>query len=160
MRLLNLGCGHERLGKSEIRLDLSIFARPDVLAKAGFQPLPFKDEAFEIVRAHHFLEHVPRIGYKLEAGSLIEFNPVIELFNEVWRVLREGGRFEITVPVFPHNEAYIDPTHTSVWTPFSFQYFTSDAINKELYGIKCSFQIERIEESGYCVIATLKKKEE
>jgi len=110
-----------------------------------------------VVRAHHFLEHVPRIGYRLEAGRLIEFNPVIELFNEVWRVLKKGGKFEITVPVFPHVEAYADPTHMSVWTFFSFQYFTSDAINKELYGVKSSFQIEKVEESGYCVIATLKK---
>jgi len=157
VRLLNLGCGHERLGKNEIRLDKSIHAKPDVLTKAGFQPLPFKDEAFDVVRAHHFLEHVPRIGYRLEVGRLIEFNPVIELFNEVWRVLKRGGRFEITVPVFPHNEAYIDPTHTSVWTPFSFQYFTSDAINKEFYGIKCSFKIEKLEQEGYCVIAQLRK---
>jgi len=72
VRLLNLGCGHERLGKGEIRLDISPVAKPDVLAKAGYQPLPFKDECFDVVRAHHVLERVKRVDYCAVAVLLKE----------------------------------------------------------------------------------------
>jgi len=128
-----------------------------VVAKAGFQPLPFKSECFDVVRAHHVLEHIPRIGYRLEDGRLVDFNPVIELFNEVCRVLKRGGKFKITVPIFPHAEAFIDPTHVSVWTSSSFQYFTKTGMNKELYGIETNFEISFVKQQGYCAIALLVK---
>jgi len=158
VRLLNLGCGHERLGKGEIRLDISPVAKPDVLAKAGYQPLPFKDECFDVVRAHHVLEHIPKIGYRLVDGLLFEFNPLVKLFNEVWRILKSGGRFEITVPIYPHEQAFTHFTHVSIWTPDSFRFFSRNDINAGLYGIECDFKVKSVKRVDYCAVAVLLKE--
>lgn len=80
MQWLNIGCGHAYRhgwinldyhdGKIEVRADLE-------------NGLPFKDGTIDYVFASHILEHV---------------NNVTNLVEEVHRVLRKGGRFEIYVP--------------------------------------------------------------
>src|SRR4030043_884640 len=51
---------------------------PDIL-------LTFTDNSIEEVRAYHFIEHVPQYS-------------VIEMFNEIYRILIPGGIFDIYVP--------------------------------------------------------------
>lgn len=92
--------------------------------------IPAGDGEINEVRASHVLEHVP-------AGQ-----ERIDVFNEVWRVLRPGGRFTVILPVVSDGEgrvnwqAIADPTHVSLWCRESFWYFTGAFGPQADYGIR------------------------
>lgn len=100
-------------------------------------PWPIESNSVEEVYASHFLEHIPK-------GQ-----SVIELFNEVWRILQPGGMFTFILPVVGYTDRngighttsswhpYADPTHVSYWWfPESLYYFTKQYINPGAdYGI-------------------------
>lgn len=101
--------------------------------------IPADDRTAEYVHASHVLEHIP-------AGA-----ERIGIFNEVWRVLADGGQFEVKVPLLigpdGHAEwrAVADPTHVSFWVAESFGYFDGTLPYFADYGIKLwrtvSFQV-------------------
>lgn len=83
-RILNIGSGPEPSRKlSAINIDVAPEGKPDVVADA--QHLPFKNNAFSVVRASHVLEHIPQ-------------NQLEETLNEWKRVLHEDGELQIAVP--------------------------------------------------------------
>ena len=84
--------------------------------------IPLPDLSVDEVRASHVLEHVPAPDR-------------VAVFNEVWRVLKPGGRFEVIVPLFPDWGAIADPTHVSYWVEQSFWYFTGRMTPCAEYGI-------------------------
>lgn len=86
--------------------------------------IPLLNGMLEEANASHVLEHIPSGDER------------IWVMNEVWRVLRPGGRFHIRVPLFPSWQAVADPTHVSFWVKESFDYFTKDAAQQADYGIK------------------------
>lgn len=135
--VLDIGClgfrqveRAERLGKVGLRhAGVDFIAAPDLLP-AGFdyrradlndEPLPFDDDAFDLVIASHVVEHV---------------REPIELITECVRVLRPGGRLYVEAPSersllmpgfpFAHDRFrstsfFDDPTHSSrPWTPQAF----------------------------------------
>lgn len=96
---------------------------PEVLAN-------FKDNSIKEVRAKDFIEHIPQ-------------PLVIHTFNEIYRILKPGGIFEIFVPPTTGRGAFCDPTHVSFWNDLSFRYYdmTYGRWLSESYGIKCDFEI-------------------
>lgn len=86
--------------------------------------LPTADCTVDAVRASHLVEHIP-------AGL-----PRIALFNEVWRVLKPGGTFQVIVPFIGTWHAIADPTHVSFWVPESFGYFDGSLAASADYGVK------------------------
>lgn len=93
--------------------------------------IPMPDGSVEAARASHVMEHIPA-GYDR-----------IFVMNEVYRVLRSGGEFEIIVPCVPQGpsgigwHAFADPTHVSFWVyPESFHYFDGVFAANADYGIK------------------------
>lgn len=85
--------------------------------------LPFDDNTIEAARASHVLEHIPAGDDRIKA------------MNEVHRVLKSGGTFEIILPLVGYTEnevghlvrgwqPYADPTHVAYWWfPESLLYF-------------------------------------
>lgn len=65
---------------------------------------PIEDASVEEVNCSHFLEH-------LTGTERVHF------YNELYRVLKAGGRALITTPHWASNRAYGDPTHQ--WPPVS-----------------------------------------
>ncbi|WP_276250902.1 methyltransferase domain-containing protein [Haloarcula rara] len=106
-RVLNLGAGESATG--DVRFDISRHGRPDVQGTAA--ELPFTANAFDQVVADQVLEH-------------LSSEQVIATLNEVHRVLRPGGRFEIYVPHADSRLSQQDPTHRSTWTYRTVDYFT------------------------------------
>lgn len=80
-RILNLGSGVKRFGRSAINLDLEPFANVDVVADG--QHLPFLDDVFDAVLVEYVVEHVP------DSSGIV---------RELYRVLRRGGLVYATVP--------------------------------------------------------------
>lgn len=81
IRLLNIGCGHD-YHEGWINLDCHSKGRIEILADLE-TGLPFKDESVDYVYASHILEHI---------------KTVTDLIQEVHRILKTGGHFEIYVP--------------------------------------------------------------
>jgi len=129
---LDLGCGAkkkegfigiDRFDYSGKYDDFICGEIPEVLSK-------FKDNSISEVHASHFIEHIPQ-------------SKVITFMNEIYRILKTGGTFEIFVPPTTGRGAFCDPTHVSFWNDMSFGYYdkNNDRELSESYGIKTDFQI-------------------
>lgn len=132
---LNLGCCDAHV-RDFVNVDRVPPAGQIVdLARA---PWPWEDSSVEAIRAHDIIEHLP---------------DKIQTMNEIWRVLKPGGRADIVVPTIDGPGAWQDPTHVSFWHRNSFFYFTAGDAHRErfgdAYGVKARF---RVLEEQYSII--------
>lgn len=124
MKSLDIGCGLTPKGPEgweHYGVDIVPSDNPNVRqANLILERIPFEDNLFDRVEAHDFVEHVPKIisevhnygdanGLAYTKTELI--NPVINLFNEIYRVLKHDGTFFCSVPQFPTWGAIADPQH-------------------------------------------------
>lgn len=99
---LDLGCGqNKREGFKGV--DIQAFEGVDIVADLR-QKWPWADESVEEVHASHFVEH-------LTGEERVHF------VNELWRVLKPGGKVTIVTPHWASSRAYGDVTHK--WPPVS-----------------------------------------
>jgi SAM-dependent methyltransferase len=67
----------------------------------------------------------------------------VELMNEIYRVLKPGGRFYSFTPAHPASAAWRDPTHVNIITDETFLYYFDDAYRwADKYGFRGYFHIE------------------
>ncbi len=132
---LNLGCRDTPLPDY---VNVDTIGGPGIQEVDLQQPWPWPDSAVDHVRAWDIIEHLP---------------DKIFTMNELWRVLRPGGRAEIVVPTTDGTGAFQDPTHTSFWNRRSFLYYEAGNPYRERfarhYGIRAKFRTvqERVEAS-------------
>jgi hypothetical protein len=114
-----------------LRLAQSVVPEPGVyrcdIAVEGF---PFPDNFFCRVFAQDVLRRVPKVlyapwpelpGRRFQTGWPRRRYAILELFNEVWRVLEPGGVLEAVTPIAADVLAG-DPTTASAWCVNSFNY--------------------------------------
>ena len=137
MLRLNLGCADSFKDSPVINVDRT-FPPSWVIPKKyktqevdlNVYPWPWDDSSVEHIIAHDIIEHLPdRIG----------------TMNEIWRVLAPGGQAEIIVPDALMGAGFLqDPTHVSMWTMNSFQYYMDGSFARgrlgDAYGIKARFR--------------------
>jgi len=107
MRILDLGCGPNKISPDAIGIDWYPFDGVDIVRdlKRG---LPFDDDSVVSCIIHHSLEHF--------AGADLIF-----LIEEMIRVTQEGGTILVTVPDATSPNRYKDPTHLERdWSAESF----------------------------------------
>jgi glycosyltransferase involved in cell wall biosynthesis len=124
---LNLGCCDATIPGF---VNVDIVARPGVDQVADLStPWPWADNSVEYVRAWDIIEHLP---------------DKIMTMNEIYRVLKPGGRAEIAVPTTDGTGAFQDPTHVSFWNRRSFLYYEAGNLYRERfansYGIRARFR--------------------
>lgn len=155
---LDLGCGEKPKNFFQAKTVYGIDIRDDlsknvVKADLVVSKIPFTDECFDFVTAHDFIEHIPRVIYTPERRT-----PFIELMNEIWRVLKPGGKFLSQTPAFPQSAAFTDPTHINIITEQTFTlYFCGDLWAKG-YGFKGRFKLTSQEWRGQHLISILEKQ--
>ncbi len=94
--------------------------------------LPFLDESVSDIHSNQVLEHISEI---------------IELFNDMWRVLVHGGTMHHVVPYFRSPHAFGDPTHVRFFSEESFKYFCMGENGQPFseqfsdYGIQANFRM-------------------
>lgn len=144
--VVDLGCGEKMYAEADIGIDIYKYNDKVVMCDVGFSKLPFEDGSVGKFYAKDFLEHIPTRVDTFEFSHLVEY-PVIYTMNEIWRCLCIGGEFESYTPVYPNAQVWQDPTHVSVWTKSSMDYFCKgyEVGLKEAYGIQCQFE-KRVEE--------------
>lgn len=100
---IDIGCGPNKEA-GFVGMDAIAFDGVDIVCNVGKDKWPLSDDSVEEARASHVLEH-------LTAEERIHFA------NELWRVLKKGGKCLIITPHWASARAYGDLTHQ--WPPVS-----------------------------------------
>jgi len=103
---LNLGCGNKIL-EGYINLDINKGKGVDIVHDLNELPLPFENEIFDYILCRDVLEHV---NY-------------LPLMDELYRILKIGGKLKIKVPHFTSKITFGDPTHINQFSFITFYYF-------------------------------------
>lgn len=113
-RELLLGMGHSKVKRIKwtgvpqtwenlTTLDMDPKMRPDVVHDLNVLPYPFETESYDEIHAYEVLEHCGRQGdAKYFFGQFAEF----------YRILKPGGFFCFTVPMWDSPLAWGVPDHT------------------------------------------------
>ena len=112
-RILELGCGDRKRHPSYIGVDILDYPAVDVVGDAFDVLSSIPDSALAGVYSSHFFEHV---------------GDVQKLLTELARVIRPGGRLDITVPHFSNPYYYSDLTHRRLYGLYSFSYWSVDPL--------------------------------
>lgn len=120
---LNLGSGYRYI-EGWTNIDNRECTKPDVVLDV-LNGLLYEDNTVSEIRAFDFLEHIP-------------LGRTVEVIEEIYRVLKPGGKFESFTPSTDSRAAFQDPTHVSFWNKNSWFYFC-EIEHRMLYGIKANF---------------------
>lgn len=152
--VVDLGCGFRKQGTIGIDVRRE-GTHADIICRLGFEPIPLDDDTADEIVCRDFLEHIPKAVYSETQGKLIY--PIIDLMNEIWRILKPGGAFISKTPCYPTDEVHQDPTHLSVWTLRSMAYFCGEYPIAALYGVKTRFELLENCRDGFYLHARLRK---
>ena len=112
---LNLGCGEN---KNPNYINVDKFGTPDIRHDLESFPWPWETNSVSEIQLIHVLEH---LGQETET--------YFRIFQEMYRVCKQGAKIRIVVPHFRHQFFYDDPTHVRVVTPQGLKLF-SKKLNK------------------------------
>ncbi|MBI2629014.1 methyltransferase domain-containing protein [Candidatus Pacearchaeota archaeon] len=136
IKKLNLGCGKD-LKRGYVNLDSVKLPGVDIVQDLNKYPWKIKSNEFDEIYCDNVLEHLETITKPME---------------EIWRITKNRGKIIIKVPNYPSIWAFSDPTHKSVFTYTSLDYFRpNDGLN---YYSKARFLIakKRLEFGTYTKI--------
>ena len=106
MNKLNIGSGVDYRNDC-LNMDINTNVKADIYRDIT-RGLPFEDNTFDVVYMHHILEHIR------------DNDDFFFIINEVFRVLKIDGIFDICVPPYTFEGAFSDPTHCRFFTPRTF----------------------------------------
>ena len=107
--ILDIGCGDNKFPNS-IGMDKRVLNNVNIIHDIEQIPWPVVGGEFDEVRMSHVMEHMkPWL--------------VLNIMNEIWRVLKLGGHLELIMPVAGSVAFYSDPTHTKSWNIHTVSYF-------------------------------------
>lgn len=115
-KILHIGCGRHK-APGAIGLDITALPGVDVVLDLDKEKLPFADHTFELVYAHHVLEHLRNLS---------------EVLAELHRVCKDGAVIDIVVPYYTCVGAFGDPTHVRFFTYRTLEHF-AETDDKERY---------------------------
>lgn len=125
--VLDLGCG-SRKREGAVGVDKYKHEGVDMVCDVE-KGIPLGDSTVSKIYATYFLEHV---------------KDLIFVFQEMYRVLINGGEVELLVPYYNSINAFKDPTHKHFFTEETFRYFSKDKWYGSDYGINTDFEVVRI----------------
>ena len=98
MRKLNIGCGEQSM-EGFVGIDIHDYGQE--IVRDITRGLPFDDNSVDEIYSSHCLEHIRR-------------EDVLFVWEEIYRVLKKGGTFTLTVPHSDTREAFM-MGHLSYW---------------------------------------------
>jgi len=126
---VELGCGSRKRGVPGPFIGVDRHEYPGVDEVADIERgLPFHDGSVDFVFASHLMEHIGDLIFAME---------------EIWRVLRNRGIFEMINPWWNSMYAFVNPDHKRVLHNDLWSYWSSQGniMDKEAYGIKARFDV-------------------
>ncbi len=101
---------------------------PDVLWDLNKFPYPFEDNTFDEILAYSILEHLDN---------------VVKAMEEIHRIAKPGALVDIAVPYWDGYGFATDPTHKTMFTEDTFEFFTGKA--DYAYITSARFKIRRMD---------------
>lgn len=96
-------------------LDIDPDVKPTVVHDLEDLPLPFDDDMFDEIHAYEVLEHT---------GAQGDWRFFFNQFYEFWRILKPGGYFVGTCPMWDGQWAWGDPGHKRIISNSSLIYLS------------------------------------
>jgi SAM-dependent methyltransferase len=123
--VIDLGCG-ARKTKDAFGVDAAALPGVDLVHDLRDLPYPLPGDCADQVVLHHVLEH---------------FADPLPVMEEVWRIIRPGGRVRIRTPHYSGRYAWNDPSHRRAFTSESFHYFGE---NDYSYYTRARFRVREV----------------
>jgi len=125
--LLDLGCG-KRKRPGHIGLDIAKIQGVDIVFNldAG---IPIEDDVIDGVFSNFFFEHASNIVF---------------LFQEIFRVSKNGATIEFRVPYFQSLSQFQDPTHQVAIMPEMIRYFSGEDWYGSDYDFNVTFKLKEV----------------
>lgn len=123
---LNLACG-QRKEEGYFGIDIVPGDNVDAVIDLEQFPWPIESNSAEDIICSHYVEHT---------SDLIKF------MDEVYRILKPGGKIKIIAPYYTSIRCWQDPTHKRAISEATFLYFNKgwrDANKLDHYGILSDF---------------------
>jgi SAM-dependent methyltransferase len=120
---LDIACGANKQSNF-VGIDIQPLPGVDIVHDLANTPWPLPDDCVFLAMASHYVEHIPKVAYwRDETGGWHSYLPLIAFMDEVWRVMKPGGRFMIAVP-HGHSSGFLqDPTHAAPLSEATWAYF-------------------------------------
>lgn len=119
---LDIGCGANKQ-PGFVGIDIRAEKGVDIVHNLEETPWPLPDKSVSLAVASHVLEHINPHNFVF-----------VNVMNEIWRILKPGGRFVFVVPYAGSAGFWQDPTHCNGITEATLSYF--DPLDKSgLYHI-------------------------
>ena len=120
--ILDIGCGNNKYPNS-IGMDKRAIIGVDIIHDMEQPPWPIENEYFDQAKMLHVMEHLkPWL--------------VIDIMNEVWRILKFNGELELIMPIAGSVAFYSDPTHIKSWNIYTVEYFNINSNFRNIYSPK------------------------
>jgi hypothetical protein len=113
---LNLGCGFNKY-EGYVNVDSAPACAPDIVWDLEETPWPWEDDSVEEILMEHVLEHLGETS-----------RDYLRIWQEMYRVGKNGCAIKIVVPHWNHDNFHNDPTHKRPVTPEGIELF-DQAIN-------------------------------
>lgn len=132
---LDIACGNNKQKGFE-GIDISSDSQADKVHDLMQFPWPIEDNQVEEAFASHYLEHIPHgNGYN---------DPFFSFFNELYRIMKKGGKATFITPYYMSGRAFQDPTHNRYITEATYLYLDPKwrkANKLEHYPITAKFKV-------------------
>jgi predicted SAM-dependent methyltransferase len=139
VKKVDLACGQNKKGEDWIGVDISKNSCVDIVHDLNKYPWPFEDNSVDEIHCSHYVEHIPH-----DIESEDKRDGLIQFMDEVYRILKPGGKMTIIAPYYTSIRAFGDPTHRRFICDWTFYYYSKEwRDNNKLdhYGIKSDFDI-------------------
>lgn len=93
------------------------FGNGSIVCNLGTDKWPWDDNSVEEAHSAHFLEHLTNLNGRWER---------VHFFNELYRVLKKGGKCTLIIPHWASQRYYGDPTHCEPFSEMGFYYLSKE----------------------------------
>lgn len=115
---LDIGCGGNKQ-PNFVGMDVRPLPGVDIVHDIHIKPWPLEDNSVLVAMCSHLVEHIPPVV--LDNGRTRFL--FIEFMDEVWRILKPGADFMISLP-HGYSPGYLqDPTHVNACNEATWAYF-------------------------------------
>ena len=116
---LDIGCG-EAKNAGCVGMDRRKVKGVDIVHDIEKLPWPLEDDSVIQIYASHIIEHIKPWLF-------------IDIMDEMWRVMKEGGQVAISAPYGASRGFQQDPTHCNMVNESTFNYFDPRSLVYSIY---------------------------